>query len=222
MANHVNAHIIWDLSHAVGIIPINLSEIEVDFAIGCTYKYLCCCSGSPAFLYANKKHHNRCSQPITGWIGSECPFKMDIKYKPAKGITQFLTGAQGVLPTSIVNHNLDIFMKADMKFIREKSLALSDLLIELIEKLCPSLKLVSPREHKKRGGHISFEHPNGFAISKLCKEMKVICDYRHPNLVRFALAPLYLRFVDIWDSAKIISFAVENAEYKVVDVSGVS
>lgn len=217
MANKVNAHIIWDLSHAVGAIPIDLSENEVDFAVGCTYKYLNCGPGGPAFLYANKKHHDRCCQPLTGWIGSENPFKMNVNYKPARGIAQFLTGAQSVITMSMVNHTIDIFIKADMKIIREKSLALSDLLIELIEQKCPSLILVSSRDHKNRGSHISFEHPNGFAISKLCRQKRVICDYRHPNLIRFALAPLYLRFVDLWDAVEIICFAVENAAFEVVD-----
>lgn len=211
-----NALVIWDLCHATGAIPINLSEANADFAIGCTYKYLNSGPGSPSFLWANKNHHDRVWQPLTGWYSHEHPFKMDVKYTPAKGINQFLTGCPHILQSAIVNCSLDIFLQTDMETIREKCLQLSELFIELIEKKCPSLELASPRMIEKRGSHLSYRHENGLGISKFLRNQKVMCDYRHPSIIRFAITPLYLRFIDIWDAVEAVCHAIENADYEVI------
>lgn len=210
--HQMKAHVIWDLCHAVGAVPINLNEANADFAVGCTYKYLNSGPGGPSFLWVNKKHQNRVWQPISGWYSHENPFKMDYKYKPASGITQFLTGCPHIMQTAVVDCSIDIFLETDMNVIREKSLFLSDLFIELMDKKCPQLILATPRIHEKRGSHVAYKSENGLAISKFLRKQKLMCDFRHPDIIRFAITPLYLRFVDIWDAVDLICYAIKNAE----------
>ena len=212
-----NSHVIWDMCHATGAVPIDLSGCDADFAVGCTYKYLNSGPGSPSFLWVNKKHHNRVWQPITGWFGHANPFKMDEKYAPAPGIDQFMSGTTNVMSTIVIDCTVDIFLKTSMKTIREKSLELSDLFIELMDSKCPELSLITPRLQEKRGSHVAYQHENALEISKLLRCKKLVCDFRHPDVIRFAITPLYLRFVDIWDGVELIRFAVQNAEHKIIN-----
>jgi kynureninase len=200
------------LCHAVGAVPIDLHEANADFAAGCTYKYLNSGPGNSSFLWVNKKHQNRVWQPIPGWFGHENPFKMDYRYKPAKGITQYLSGTPPVMQISVINCSLDIFLETDMDSIREKSLFLSDLFIELMDNKCPQLTLVTPRKQEMRGSHIAYQHENGLGISKFLRKQKLMCDFRHPDIIRFAITPLYLRFVDIWEAVDFICYAIKNTE----------
>lgn len=204
------AHVIWDLCHATGAVPVNLNEVNADFAMGCTYKYLNSGPGGPSYLWVNKKHHNRVWQPITGWFGHANPFKMDHKYQPAKGIAGFISGTTQILPVALVECGIDIFLETNMNEIREKSLFLSDLFIELMDEKCPDLKLVTPRLQDKRGSHVAYQHENALEISKFLRKQKLMCDFRHPNIIRFAITPLYLRFVDIWDAVDLIFYALQN------------
>lgn len=223
LAHRVKALIIWDLCHATGAVPINVKESDADFAVGCSYKYLNGGAGAPSFLYANKRHHDRVSHGLTGWFGHASPFEMKHTYTPAKGIDQFLTGTPNILPMVVINCSIDIFLQTDMKIIREKSLQLGDLFIELLEEKCPSLKLITPKMHDKRGSHISFFHENGLNISKLLREHKIICDYRHPSIIRFSMTPLYLRFIDIFDSVDVICCAVKSAPTEIINnVNGIT
>lgn len=120
---------------------------------------------------------------------------MDYKYSPIKGIKQFSSGAINIMSIVSVNNSLDIFFQTDMQTIREKSLQLGDIFIDLLEERCPSLVLVSPRNHENRGSHVSFKHENGLNITKLLRqELRIICDYRFPDIIRFAMTPLYLRY----------------------------
>jgi kynureninase len=215
LVHQSNSLIIWDLCHATGAVPIDLNDADADFAIGCTYKYLNSGPGGPSFLWVNTKHHDRVWQPLTGWYSHLNPFNMDHKYTPAKGIKQFMTGCPHIIQSTVVNCSVDIFLQTDMETIREKSLELSDFFIESIEARCSSLKLITPKNHKHRGSHVSYEHENGLGISKYLREKKrIMCDYRHPRIIRFAITPLYLRFVDIWDAIEAVCDATENADFE--------
>jgi kynureninase len=93
-----------------------------------------------------------------------------------------------------------------MPTLRRKSLALSDLFIELVESRCDGfpLKLVTPRDHAQRGSQASFEHPHGFEVMQALIARGVIGDYREPRILRFGFTPLYTRFADVWDAVEIL------------------
>lgn len=197
---------LWDLAHSAGAVPVDLNGVGADYAVGCTYKYLNGGPGSPAFVWVPKRHQNEFSQPLSGWWGHRAPFKMDPAYQPDEGIGRFLCGTQPMVSMSLVECGLDVFLQTDMQAIRQKSLALTDLFIELVETRCGEfpLKLVTPREHAQRGSHASFEHPHGYEVMQALIARGVIGDYREPHVLRFGFTPLYTRFVDVWDAVETL------------------
>lgn len=206
------SHIIFDISHSVGALKINLNEVNADFAVSCTYKYLNGGPGAPAFIWVNKKHHNRVWNPLTGWIGHDNPMTMQTNYVPSSGIENFLTGSQHVLQLAILENSLDIILKADIDVIRKKSLEMTDLFIDIIDKHCPSLALVTPRNHNDRGSHLSFRYENADVIQEYLRNKNILCDLRYSVILRFAIAPLFLRYVDVWDAAQILCDAVNTLD----------
>ncbi|MFC7418933.1 kynureninase [Iodobacter arcticus] len=193
---------VWDLAHSAGAVPVDLNGSHADFAVGCTYKYLNGGPGSPAFIWVSPRHQDQFWQPLSGWWGHQNPFAMATEYQPASGIRRFLCGTQAIVSMSLIECGLDIALQADMLAVREKSLALSDLFIRLVEERCADhpLTLVTPREHASRGSHVSYRHPYGFAIMQALIAKGVIGDYREPEVLRFGLTPLYLGYTDIWDA----------------------
>jgi kynureninase len=214
----MGAFVIWDLCHSVGAVPIQLNKNNADFAVGCTYKYLNGGPGSPGFIWINRKHQNVCWSPITGWFGHAQPFRMDKNYHAADDILRFLVGTPHVLQLSIIENSVDIILEADIEALRKKSVRMSELFISLMDEKCVEMELISPRNSEERGSHLSFRHPNAFEISKYLRKEKVIGDFRHPDVIRFAIAPLYLRFIDIWDAVDVIFESVKKAE-KCLDYS---
>lgn len=196
-AKSLGIFVIWDFSHSIGILPINCQELGVDFAVGCTYKYLNGGPGSPAFLYVNQKYHERLSSPFKGWMGHKAPFAFSPTYEPAPGVSSFLTGTPGILGMKALEGALEIFTQVDMQALRQKSLLLSNLFIQKCHQEIPELHCVSPSDEKKRGGHVAFSHPHAFAISKAMIQQGIIVDYREPNLLRFGFSPLYTDEADI-------------------------
>lgn len=204
------AHIIFDLSHSVGALKINLNEVNADFAVSCSYKYLNGGPGAPAFCWINKKHQNRVWSPLTGWLGHDDPLAMKTYYAPSEGITRFLVGHQHIIQLGILENSLDIILKADIDAIRKKSLEMTDLFIDIIDKHCPSLVLVTPRNHNDRGSHVSFRHENSSEIKESLRKRNILCDLRHSVILRFAIAPLYHRYVDVWDVSQILCEVVKK------------
>ncbi len=197
---------VWDLAHSAGAVPVDLTGSGADFAVGCTYKYLNGGPGAPAFLWVAPRHHDCAWQPLSGWWGHDRPFAMSPDYRPAPGVRRFLCGTQSVPALALVACGLDVALRADMAAVRAKSLALSDLLIRLVEERCADhpLTLVTPRAHSARGSHVSLRHPEGFAIVQALISRGVIGDYREPEVMRFGLTPLYLRHVDVWDAVEAL------------------
>ncbi|AKJ70236.1 kynureninase [Pandoraea thiooxydans] len=197
---------IWDLSHSAGAVPVDLNGAGADYAIGCTYKYLNGGPGAPAYVWVNPRHQATFWQPLSGWWGHRQPFAMLPDYQPDEGIGRYLCGTQPMVSLALVQCGLDIFGKTDMRAIRAKSLALTDLFIELVEQHCADfpVTLVTPRAHDMRGSQVSFEHPQGFAIVQALIARGVIGDYREPGIMRFGFTPLYTRFADVWDAVAIL------------------
>lgn len=214
-AHAQGALIIWDLCHSIGAVPIDLNGSNSDFAIGCTYKYLNGGPGSPAMLWVHSRYQTAFNQPLSGWWGHAKPFAMDVSYTPADNVRRYLCGTQPIVSMSLVECGVDIFLQTDMQALRQKSLRLTDVLIQLLEQECAGydLTLITPREHLHRGSHISVRHPHGYAIVQALIARGVIGDYREPEVIRLGVTPLYLSFCDIWQAVQHLKQVLVSQEW---------
>jgi len=216
-AHQVGALVIWDLCHSVGALPIELDKCNVDFAIGCTYKYLNGGPGAPAFMYANHKMQENSTSPIWGWWGENTPFSFDLDYTPAPGMKKFLTGSQPILSMLSLEAALEPHLQAGMKSLRDKSILMSEYFIQLSDRILSPLgfELGSPRNPDQRGSHVSLRHPEGYRINRvLIDDLQVIPDFREPDNIRFGLAPIYTTFCDVWDAVERSRQVVANKLYE--------
>jgi len=201
-AHEVGALIVWDLCHSAGAMPINLNQCEADFAVGCGYKYLNGGPGAPAFVFVAGRHLAEVRQPLTGWHGHAQPFDFTHDYQPHAGIDRMLTGTAPQLGVIALESALDAFDGVDLDVLREKSMALGNLFIALTDQELTGLActLASPRDAQQRGSQISLAHDAGYAIMQALIARNIIGDFRAPDILRFGFAPLYVRYVDIWDT----------------------
>lgn len=197
---------VWDLCHSIGAVPVRLDDAQADFAVGCTYKYLNGGPGAPAFIWVADRHVNRTWQPLAGWWGHDNPFEMAVSYTPKAGIHRFLVGTQAIISLATMEVGLDIALSVDEDQLRRKSLELTSLFIRLVEERLARhpLTLVTPREESARGSHVSFRHPQGYAVMRALIANGVVGDYREPEILRFGITPLYLRHTDIWDAVETL------------------
>ena len=201
-AHAKGAVVLWDLSHSVGSVKVNLNEWNADFAVGCTYKYLNGGPGSPAFLYVRKDLQDKALSPIWGWFGDKTPFNFELRYNPAPNIRRFLAGTPPVLSLQTMETGVDLLVEVGMDSLRAKSELLSEYLIALFDaRLAPlGFTLGSPRNVVERGSHISIKHADGYRINRsLIEDMNVIPDFREPDNLRLGLTPLYTSFQDVWE-----------------------
>jgi len=207
---------IWDLCHSAGVMPVELDAANVDFAIGCSYKYLNGGPGAPAFIYANKRHHDSIRQPLSGWWGHAEPFAFKQDFEPQTGIRAFLCGTQPILSMLALEAGLSAFDGVDMTLVREKSKALTSLFADLVlDKAGQSgLALFSPRDAEQRGSQVSFSHPNGYAVMQALIDRGVIGDFRQPDIIRFGFSPLYISFDDVRNAAQILLDTVSSGEWR--------
>lgn len=220
-AHAKGALVLWDLSHSVGAVDVDLHEAGVDLAVGCTYKYLNGGPGAPAFLYVRKDLQNKLENPISGWMGRKDLFNFSLDYEPEPGIRHFLTGTPSILSLTAVEPGLDLLLEAGMDRIRKKSLALSDFLIELWEADLKDLgfRLKSPTDQAVRGPHVSLGHDEGLRIDRaLIERMKVLPDFRKPDNIRLGIPPLYTSFEDIYRAVKAMKQVVDEGIYKEFEV----
>jgi kynureninase len=214
-AHDTGALTVWDLAHSAGAVPVDLHGSGADFAVGCTYKYLNGGPGAPAFIWVPEKHQAAFSHPLTGWWSHAAPFAMSHGFTAADGIGRALCGTQPIASLAMVECGLEIFEETDMAAIRTKSLALTDLFIALVEARCAAhpVTLVTPREHARRGSHVSFTHPHGYAVMQSLIERGVIGDYREPEIMRFGFTPLYTSYADVWDAVEILRDILDSGSY---------
>ena len=215
LSHECGALSIWDLAHSAGAVPIDLHQANADYAIGCTYKYLNGGPGSQAFVWVNPALVDVVRQPLSGWFGHTRQFAMEAQYAPSAGIARYLCGTQPITSLAMVECGLEIFAQTDMDSLRSKSLALTDLFIALVEARCAAhgLVLITPREHAKRGSHVSFEHPEGYAVIQALIARGVIGDYREPRIMRFGFTPLYTSFTEVFDAVEILGEILDNATW---------
>jgi len=215
-AHEHGAMAVWDLCHTAGAMPVDLNACHADFAVGCTYKYLNGGPGSPGFIFVAGRHLDKYQQPLTGWWGHAEPFAFDRDYRPAPGIRQLLSGTQPVLSLAVAEAGIDIMCRADMRAVRQKSMHMTDLLIELVENRCAGLglELASPRDAASRGSQVSFHHESGLPVMQALISRGLIGDYRAPGNMRFGVTPLYLRYTDIWDAVEILWNVLETGVWR--------
>jgi kynureninase len=221
-AHESGALVLWDLCHSAGAVPVDLHGAEADLAVGCTYKYLNGGPGSPAFIWVPQRHQAQFAQPLSGWWGHASPFDMSPAFAPVDGIGRALCGTQPVVSLAMVECGLEVFEEAGMEAIRAKSLALTDLFIELVESRCAGhpLALVTPREHRQRGSQVSFTHPHGYAVMQALIARGVIGDYREPHIMRFGFTPLYTSFADVWDAVEVLKDILDREDYDIAAERG--
>jgi kynureninase len=216
----VRAHgatVVWDLSHSVGALPIDLPGSAARFAVGCTYKYLNAGPGSPAWLYVAAAEQERLRSPIQGWFGQRAQFEMDRHYEPAAGIGRFLTGTPSIHGLAAVEEGVRLLAEAGIEALRAKSVELTGLAIELHRAWLEPLgfELLSPADAARRGSHVCLGHPEAWPIRcALAERANVIVDFRGPDAIRLGVAPLYTRHVDVWDAVDRIRRLVEAAEHR--------
>ncbi|WP_404927318.1 kynureninase [Mesorhizobium sp. ORM16] len=205
-AHDAGALIVWDLCHTAGALPVELDRLNADFAVGCTYKYLNGGPGAPAFIYAAERHHGDVRQPLSGWWGHVRPFAFEQGFAADTGIRRFLCGTQPVLSMRALKGALDVWNDVDMGEVRRKSIALTDLFIQLVEAKCGAygLELESPRDGNERGSQVSFLHPHGYQVMRALIERGVIGDFRAPSTIRFGFTPLYVGYVDVWQAVEVL------------------
>lgn len=187
------ALVVWDLAHTAGAVPFQAAALDVDFAVGCGYKYLNGGPGAPAFIYVAPRLLADSGQPLQGWWGHADPFEFEVGYRPAEGISRFLTGTANVLSMKSLEAALEVFGSVSLENLREKSVSLTSLFVSLFdEHLAPAgFTLGSPRDPESRGSHVALGFEGGKALVEAMATEGIIADFRPPNLMRFGFAPLY-------------------------------
>ncbi len=199
-AREAGALSLWDLSHSVGAVPVDLNAAGADLAVGCTYKYLNGGPGAPAFLYVRRDLQEELGNPITGWMGQKGMFDFGLAYKPETGLRRFLTGTPTVASLALVEPGVEMLLEAGMERVRAKSVQQTEYLIALWETLLAPVgfSLNSPRDAQHRGSHVSLGHAQGLGIDlAMIRDMNVIPDFRPPDNIRLGIAPLYTSFSDL-------------------------
>lgn len=204
LAHRQGIIVIWDLAHSAGALPVNLDECEVDFAVGCGYKYLNGGPGAPAFVYAAKRHQAALKQPLQGWMGHARPFDFNHNYHRAEGMQCFLVGTPPVISMAILDEALNVFEDVDMTVIRQKSVQLCELFIQLLNESSELnvFNMVSPEQSEQRGSQVSIAHQHAYEICQALIAKGVIADFRAPNILRFGFTPLYTSFEDVWHAVQ--------------------
>lgn len=208
-AQQLGILVVWDLAHSAGIVPLALSECQVDFAVGCTYKYLSAGPGGPGYVYVNRRHHQDALSPIFGWIGHANPFVFQSQYQ-AHGASKYLGGSPSVLSLSVLESALDIFEAVDMYELYQKNREHVTYLTQQFRTLglhCASHK------SQLHGGHIAVIHPDAYPISRALIDMNIQCDYRKPEVIRFCVNPLYLTLNDLKQCVQTITEIITDKLY---------
>ena len=208
--------VIWDLAHSAGVLPIELDACQVDFAVGCGYKYLNGGPGAPAFAYVAQRHHEHLHQPLSGWMGHARPFQFNAQYSPAPNITQLLAGTPPVLSMSVLDAALEVYRDIDILQLSRKASALSELFRIMVER-SPELRdmqLVSPIEPQQRGAQLAYRHPQAYAICQALIAHGIIADFRAPDLLRVGFSPLPLRYTDIGTSVSVLTEIMRSESWR--------
>jgi len=205
---------LWDLAHSAGAFPVELDACNVDFAVGCTYKYLNGGPGAPAFIYVAFKHQAEYKQPLSGWMGHNAPFAFSPDYVSPNTVKQNLCGTPGIVSMSILDAALSVFEGLDINDVAKKSVALQEYFIECMEQydIFNAFEFASPTVDV-RGSQLAFRHEHAYAICQAWIARGVIADFRAPDILRIGFAPLYLRFDDIRAAVEKLASIMNEKTY---------
>ncbi|MEM7116320.1 MAG: kynureninase [Chloroflexota bacterium] len=216
-AKEAGALVVWDLSHTIGSVPVDLNGFGTDMAIGCSYKYVNGGPGAPAFLYVRKDLQEKLRNPIAGWHGRKNQFDFGLEYHPKDGIGRFLSGTPDVLSIAPIAVGIDLLLEAGMDRVREKSVKQTEYMIALADEyLTPyGFTINSPRDAKWRGSHVAIGHADGWRINQsMIKDVNVLPDFRAPDNIRLGITPLYTSFTDLYSAVMRIAHIMENKLYE--------
>ena len=215
-AHEVGAVVVWDLAHSAGAVPLELDAWGVDFAVGCGYKFLNGGPGAPAFLYVAPRWWQAVRNPIAGWLGHADPFAFDLEYRPASGSERFVSGTPPILSLAALDAALDAFEGVSSGELHTRALELGDLFLERVESRCAGFDVepVCPPRGAMRGAQVAFRHRHAFAIVQALIERRVVGDFRTPDVMRFGLAPLYLRRTEIYDAVEILAEVLDREAWR--------
>jgi kynureninase len=201
-------------------VPVQLDADGADLAVGCTYKYINAGPGAPAFLYVRDELQAQLRQPIWGWFGQRDQFEMGPRYDPAPGITSFLTGTPDIIGTVAVEEGARLLAEAGLPQLRAKSVALTEYVIALADVLLAErgFAVASPRDTDRRGGHVKLRHDDAWQLTQALLRSGVIADYRTPDRIRLAPAPLYTSFARVWDGMDELSEIAASKSYTDIPV----
>lgn len=216
-AAHDNgALMIWDLSHSTGAVPLDLKACNVDFAVGCSYKYLNGGPGAPAFTYALKRIAQSLTQPLSGWMGHKNPFAFSLDYEPGEAIKRFLCGTPQVLSLAALQAALTLWRDVDLAALRAKSLSLTSLFMDLVAQECGDfgLEAVTPRDPARRGSHVSLRFEHGYPVMRAMADHGVVGDFRAPDLMRFGFTPLYISHAETYEAVQRLKTVLESNAWR--------
>ena len=219
LAAHARAQgapVIWDLSHSAGAVPLALNRWGVEYAVGCTYKFLNGGPGAPAYVYMARQVVAAHRPAVSGWFGHADQFGFEDRYRAAEGIEKCLVGTPPILSLRAVLHGVRCFEGVDMEDVAAKSRSLGALLIRLADERLAryGVALASPREPGKRGSQVSFRHADAYAVSKALRAAGVVVDFRSPDILRFGITPLYTRHVDVWDAVDALARIMASGSWE--------
>ena len=214
-AHAVGALALWDLAHSAGAVEVDLNAAKADMAIGCGYKYLNGGPGAPAFVFVAERHHKQMRQPLSGWHGHVRPFEFVLNYEAAPGIESMQCGTPPLLSMLALESALEVFDGVEMLALRQKSVALTELFIKLVDEKLQAwdFGLASPRDSAVRGSQVSLTHVQGYAIVQALIARGITGDFRMPNILRFGFTPLYVGFADVYDTVQAIAEIMESQEW---------
>ena len=213
-AHDAGALVLWDLSHSVGALPVDLNACEADFAVGCGYKYLNGGPGAPAFAFVAGRHHAALHQPLTGWMGHAAPFAFSDDYAPGEGIIRLLCGTPPILALAALEVGVDLIAEIGVERLYVRSQQLSEFFLLCLGELGVEIDLASPADPTQRGSQLSFGHPEAYALSRALIARGVIGDFREPDILRLGFAPAYLRFEDIAEAARHLAEVLDNRDWQ--------
>jgi kynureninase len=204
---------VWDLAHSAGALPVELERCDVDFAVGCTYKYLNGGPGAPAFIYVAPRLAGIAQPILSGWLGHEAPFAFDLDYRAGPGIERMRVGTPPIIALAALDAALDVWDGVSLEDVRRQSIGLSELFIRDVEARCPSLNLASPRDPESRGSQVSFRHAQAYPVMQALIDKGVIGDFRAPDCLRFGFTPLYIGEAEVRGAVDILARILDDGSW---------
>ncbi|MCR9109085.1 kynureninase [Marivita sp. XM-24bin2] len=213
-AHDAGAVVIWDLAHSAGAVDLDIGGSKAEFAVGCSYKYLNGGPGAPAFIYARPDVVQGIDPALSGWLGHDAPFAMELEYRPAMSTERLRVGTPPILQLAVLQEALSVWEGVDMGDLRAASMRLCDLFIAEVEAHCPALTLASPRDATQRGSQVSFAYEHGYAAMQALIERGVIGDFRAPDIMRFGFTPLYIDEEDVVKAVRVLQDVIDTEAWQ--------